>query len=63
MGEHQQQPWEILNPRDALVEAAKLNTEAMDYVESGHFESARSLASVAQSLSTYALASYKRDAP
>ena len=63
MGEHRPEPWEILNPRAALIQAAELNNEAVEYVEAGSQCMGAWTATVALSLSTYALAMYKRDAP
>ena len=56
MGQQRIEAWEILNYREATVAAAQLNGEAMEFLELGSFESAVSVAQVALSLSTYALA-------
>jgi hypothetical protein len=58
---NEQQPWQILSPRDALIEAAKLNREAVARVEAGEQCMAAWVADVAQSLSTYAAAMYRRE--
>jgi hypothetical protein len=58
----EQQPWEILNPRDALVEAARLNRSALTSIENGWTVQAEVEARIATSLSTYALAMYRREA-
>lgn len=63
MSEHQQAPHEILTARRALIGAAELNLEAVKYVEAGSQCMAAWTAAVALSLSTYALAMYKREAP
>jgi hypothetical protein len=57
----EQKPWEILNPYDALVEAAKLNSHAVAMFEDARRDTALIAATIAQSLSTYALASYGRE--
>jgi hypothetical protein len=57
---NEQQPWQILNPRDALIEAAKLNRESIEQMhEFGEINSQGVL--LANSLSTYALAMYRRE--
>lgn len=49
-------PYDVLSSRAALLEAAKLNLDALEALASGTVEQAAGLAQVAQSLSTYALA-------
>jgi hypothetical protein len=57
---NEQQPYQLLSPRDALLEAARLNYKAMADFEDARRDTALVAATIAQSLATYALASYWR---